>query len=98
MGPCILRQAWYDTAEVNFPEVQSADGRIPRSEFKTMDEEIIFLVEESPEGGYEARALGHSIFTEADTYEDLKHMVQDAVSCYFEPENRPHLARTLLTR
>jgi len=37
-----------------------------------MDQEIIFLVEESPEGGYEARALGHSIFTEADTCEDLK--------------------------
>jgi len=63
-----------------------------------MDKEIIFLVEESPEGGYEARALGHSIFTEADTYADLKQMVQDAVSCYFEPENRPRVVRALLTR
>jgi hypothetical protein len=30
-------------------------------------DEIIFLVEEAPEGGYTARALGYSIFTEADT-------------------------------
>ena len=42
--------------------------------------EIIFLVEESPEGGYTARGLGHSIFTEADTWEELK----EAVRCHFE--------------
>jgi hypothetical protein len=63
-----------------------------------MDKEIIFLVEESPEGGYEARALGHSIFTEADTYEDLKKMVQDAVNCHFEPGRMPHLVRLHLVR
>ena len=63
-----------------------------------MDKEIIFLVEESPEGGYEARALGHSIFTEADTYEDLKKMVQDAVGCHFEPEQRPRVVRLHLVR
>ena len=63
-----------------------------------IDEELIFLVQESPEGGYEARALGHSIFTEADTYEDLKHMVQDAVSCHYEPEQRPRVVRLLPSR
>ena len=42
-----------------------------------MEKEIIFAVEESPEGGYEAKALGFSIFTEADTFEELKKMVQD---------------------
>ncbi|HEM62169.1 MAG TPA: 2-oxoisovalerate dehydrogenase [Chloroflexi bacterium] len=62
------------------------------------DKEIIFLVEESPEGGYEARALGHSIFSEADTYEDLKQMVHDAVVCHFEPEARSRLARLLVGR
>ncbi|MGH7371066.1 MAG: hypothetical protein ACREJK_04395 [Candidatus Methylomirabilales bacterium] len=41
--------------------------------------EIIFSVEESPEGGYEARALGHSIFTQAETLEERKEMVRDAV-------------------
>ena len=63
-----------------------------------MDKEIIFLVQESPEGGYEAKALGHSIFTEADTYEDLKHMIQDAVCCHFEPELRPRVVRPLTSR
>jgi hypothetical protein len=51
--------------------------RMPQSE-------IIFSVRESPEGGYEARALGHSIFTEADSFEELKAMIRDAVSCHFE--------------
>ena len=46
--------------------------------------ELIFLVEESPEGGYEARALGESIFTEADDLPQLREMVKDAVRCHFE--------------
>lgn len=57
------------------------------------NDEIIFIVEESPEGGYEARALNHSIFTEADTFEELKEMVHDAVSCHFPQNNRPRLIR-----
>lgn len=46
--------------------------------------EIIFSVEESPEGGYEAQALGYAIFTEADSIEELKEMVRDAVRCHFD--------------
>jgi hypothetical protein len=65
---------------------------------EVMDKEIIFLAEESPEGGYEARALGHSIFTEADTYEDLKKMVQDAVNCHFEPGQMPRVVRLHLVK
>jgi len=57
------------------------------------NDEIIFIVEESPEGGYEARALNYSIFTEADTFEELKEMVHDAVSCHFPQKNRPRLIR-----
>ncbi len=63
-----------------------------------MDKEIIFLVEESPEGGYEARALGHSIFTQADTFNELKTMVQDAVACHFEPAERPRVIRLHLVK
>ena len=55
--------------------------------------EIIFAVEESPEGGYEAKALGHSIYTQADTMEELKIMVQDAVRCHFEEGARPRMIR-----
>lgn len=56
-----------------------------------MSKEIIFLVEEAPEGGYTARALGYSIFTEAGTWEELKEAVQDAVRCHFEETERPSL-------
>jgi hypothetical protein len=63
-----------------------------------IDKQIIFVVEESPEGGYEAKASGYSIFTEADTYEDLKKMVQDAVVCHFEPRLRPRLVRLLVVK
>ncbi len=58
-----------------------------------MEKEIIFIVEEAPEGGYQARALGYSIFTEADTFDELKRMVQDAVQCHFEARERPRLIR-----
>ena len=58
-----------------------------------MEKEIIFLVEEAPEGGFQAKALGHDIFTEAETFEELKHMVQDAVQCHFELENMPAVIR-----
>ena len=65
---------------------------------KRTTKEIIFLVEESPEGGYEARALGHAIFTEADNFEELKERVRDAVHCHFDEEERPILIRLHLIR
>ncbi len=55
--------------------------------------EIIFAVRESPEGGYEARALSEPIFTESDTLEELRVMVRDAVCCHFEEDERPSLIR-----
>lgn len=55
-------------------------------------DEIIFLVEESPEGGYIAKALGVGIFTEADTYEALKESVKEAIHCHYE-DNKQKLVR-----
>jgi hypothetical protein len=46
--------------------------------------EIIFLIQEADEGGYTARALGESIFTEAESLEDLRNNVRSAVACHFE--------------
>jgi hypothetical protein len=60
--------------------------------------EIIFLVEEAPEGGYTARALGESIFTEADDVTSLEANVRDAVRCHFEPTELPHVVRLHFTR
>lgn len=58
-----------------------------------MVKEIIFLVEESLEGGYEAKALGHSIYTEAETIEELKKSVKDAVQCHFDESDMPRIIR-----
>jgi hypothetical protein len=56
--------------------------------------EIVFVVQEDPDGGLTARALGQSIFTEADTIEELRDAVRDAVRCHFEdPESRPRVIR-----
>jgi hypothetical protein len=55
--------------------------------------EIIFSVQESPEGGYEARALDFSIFTQADSLEELKSGIRDAVSCHFEDTQKPSVIR-----
>jgi len=61
--------------------------------------EILFLVEDSPEGGYTARALGESIFSEADDLESLREMVKDAVNCHYEDiENRPKIIRLHIVR
>ncbi len=60
--------------------------------------EIIFSVQESPEGGYEARALGHSIFSQAETLEELKAMLRDAVSCHFAESEKPSVIRLHLVK
>jgi len=55
--------------------------------------EIIFLVELAGEGGYTARAAGHSIFTEADTLDELRQNVREAVDCHFDEGQAPRLIR-----
>jgi len=56
--------------------------------------EIVFVVEEDPEGGYTARALGESIFTQADDMSSLREMVRDAVRCHFlDAAARPKMIR-----
>lgn len=60
--------------------------------------ELIFLVEEAPEGGYTARALGESIFTEADTVLDLHVQVRDAVRCHFDEGQAPRVVRLHFVR
>jgi len=55
--------------------------------------ELIFVVEEAPEGGFLARALGVSIFTEADTLQELPDKVRDAVRCHFEEGKAPKVVR-----
>ncbi len=55
--------------------------------------EIIFIIEESLDGGYEAHSLGCSIFTEADNLDDLKENIKEAVACHFEEGEMPKIIR-----
>lgn len=55
--------------------------------------EIFFLVEEAPEGGYTAKALGEPIFTDADSLDELHTNVRDAVRCHFEEGRTPKMIR-----
>ena len=61
-------------------------------------DELIFLVEIAPEGGFTARALGASIFTEADDIDALRVQVRDAVRCHFEEGEGPKVIRLHFVR
>ncbi len=61
-------------------------------------DELIFMVEEAPEGGYVARALGESIFTEAEDLVGLRDQVKDAVRCHFENGDGPKVIRLHFVR
>jgi hypothetical protein len=58
-----------------------------------MKNEIIFIIEESLDGGFEAKAVGYSIFTEADDLVELKKNIREAVSCHFDEAEIPKLIR-----
>lgn len=60
--------------------------------------EIIFLIEDAPTGGFSARALDASIFTDADELNDLHQKVREAVDCHFDPADKPKLIRLYFVR
>lgn len=60
--------------------------------------EIIFLIVDSPEGGFCARALGESIFTEAESLDELRRNIREAVDCHFEDDKRPRVIRLHFVR
>jgi len=55
--------------------------------------ELIFVVKDAPEGGFIARALGASIFTEADTIAELHGKIRDAIRCHFDEGLAPKIIR-----
>jgi predicted RNase H-like HicB family nuclease len=60
--------------------------------------EVFFLVEEALEGGYTAKAIGESIFTEADTMEELRANIKEAVHCHFDDDKLPKIIRLHLVK
>ena len=63
-----------------------------------MPEEILFLVEESLEGGYNARAIGESIFAQAETLNELKIQIKDAICVHFDKKDIPKIIRLHIVR
>lgn len=61
-------------------------------------DEVIFVVENAPEGGFVARALGVSIHSQAESVAELRERVRDAVRCHFEEGNSPKLIRLHFVR
>jgi hypothetical protein len=59
---------------------------------------LLFAVEEAPEGGYTARALGEAIFTEADGLAGLHAKIRDAVRCHFDEGKEPNVLHLQFVR
>ncbi len=70
----------------------------PAEESRVRPAEMIFEVTEAVEGGYDARALGHSIYTQGENWDDLKEMVRNAVLCHFDDDEAPRVIRLHLVR
>ncbi|NJK93081.1 MAG: 2-oxoisovalerate dehydrogenase [Blastochloris sp.] len=67
---------------MSFQEVLDQVLTLPEEQVRS---EIIFEVQEDElDGGYCARALGYGIHTQADSLEELRTMVKEAVDCYFD--------------
>ncbi len=60
--------------------------------------DLIFLIEDAPDGGFTARALGQSIFTEAESLEELRQQIRDAVKCHFDEGKSPKIIRLHFVR
>ncbi len=53
------------------------------------NKEIIFLIEESLDGGFEAKAVGFSIFTEGESEDEVRKNILEAVRCHFDESEMP---------
>ena len=82
--------------QINYKNKMRTEKR--KAAKKTRGEEIIFLVEEALERGFEAQALGFSIFTEAESIPELKQAIRDAVECHFPAKQRPQIIRLHFVR
>ena len=68
----------------------------PSADSRARPAEITFEVTEAVEGGYDARALGYSIYTQGESWDDLKEMARGAVLCHFDEDGAPRVIRLRL--
>ncbi|WCT11692.1 2-oxoisovalerate dehydrogenase [Mucilaginibacter jinjuensis] len=60
--------------------------------------EVFFLVEEALEGGFTAKAMGESIFTDGETIEELKNNIKEAVLAHYDEGMAPKIIRLHLVK
>lgn len=70
----------------------------PPTDSRARPVEIIFEVMEAVEGWYDARALGYSISTQGENWDDLKEMARDAVLRHFKEDAAPRVIRLHFVR
>ena len=58
-----------------------------------MTNEIIFIVEDAPEGGYTAKALAESIFIEGESLDEIRSNIREAVENHYDPDMHPKIIR-----
>ena len=85
-----------DTSRSDFAKVSHLSTNVTISE--EHGSEIVFKVSEASEGGYDARALGHGVYTQGEDRDDLKEMVEDAVRCHFADDEVPGVIRLRFVR
>ena len=60
--------------------------------------EVVFTVTQEADGGYVAEGLGYDIFTQADTWDELRGNAREAVDAYFFDQKKPERIRLHLVR
>lgn len=65
---------------------------------KICDMEIVFSVTQDADGGFVAECLSHDIFTQGDTWGELRTNVRESVTAYFFDQPKPDSVRLHLVR
>ena len=69
-----------------------------QSERRAHISEVVFEIAEEAEGGYSAECLTENIFTQGDTWEQLRANVKEAVRAYFFDGPKPQYIRVRMVR
>jgi hypothetical protein len=81
----------YNLANQPFCDITTASRYKPieNSTCEASVRELVFLIEETDKGGFTAQAIGESIFTDANGFDELKSNIIEAVETHLEPEQFP---------
>jgi hypothetical protein len=82
----------------DFSELIRCRGRALRSRYDGNVDELVFEVVQEADGGYSAECLTESIFTQADSWDELRRNVLEAVTAFYFDRTAPASVRLHLVR